>query len=107
MKCITVTLNPALDMNIQLASPLLSVGLNRSESASFSPGGKGINVSRALHALGADSEAVCILGGFTGAKIRSMLLDEGVSVRAIATSADTRINISLIPPDCGDSDAQC
>jgi len=107
MKCITVTLNPALDMNIALAAPLLPVGLNRSESASFSPGGKGINVSRALHALGSESEAICILGGFTGAKIKSMLSEEGVSVRAIATSADTRINISLIPPDGADNDAQC
>jgi len=99
MKFITLTLNPALDMNITVLSPLNPEGLNRSESAAFSPGGKGINVSRALRALGAESDAVCILGGFTGYKIRSMLSDEGVSVRVIATTAETRLNISAVTPD--------
>ncbi len=99
MKYITVTLNPALDMTLSLPGPLVTDGLNRSERADVSPGGKGINVSRALHALGCESDAVCILGGFTGAKIRSMLTEEGVRVRAIATTADTRINISVLTPE--------
>lgn len=107
MKFITVTLNPALDMNITLAGPLVPEGLNRSEAAAFSPGGKGINVSRALHAMGCESDAVCILGGFTGSKIRQMLLDEGVSVRVIATSAETRVNISVISPDTISGAHQC
>ena len=96
MKYVTVTLNPALDMNVTLKDPLVLDGLNRSESAAFSPGGKGINVSRALRALGYDSDCICVLGGFTGAKIRAMLKDEGVNVRVIATTADTRLNISLL-----------
>lgn len=99
MKFITVTLNPALDMNINTLNPIDPEGLNRSESAAFSPGGKGINVSRALRALGKESDAVCILGGFTGSKIRSMLLEEGVNVRVIATTAETRLNISVVTPD--------
>ncbi|MGM9652323.1 MAG: 1-phosphofructokinase family hexose kinase [Eubacteriales bacterium] len=107
MKFITVTLNPALDMNINLAGPLVPDGLNRSENAAFSPGGKGINVSRALHALGGESDAVCILGGFTGSKIRSLLLAEDVAVRVIATSADTRVNISIVSPDTASGGCQC
>ena len=99
MKFITVTLNPALDMNITLQTPLDPEGLNRSESAAFSPGGKGINVSRALRAMGKESDAVCILGGFTGSKIKSMLSEEGVSVRVIATTAETRVCISAVTPD--------
>ena len=99
MKFITLTLNPALDMNIMMMSPLDPEGLNRSESAKFSPGGKGINVSRALRAMGKESDAVCILGGFTGSKIRSMLSEEGVNVRVIATTAETRVNISAVTPN--------
>ncbi len=96
MKYVTVTLNPALDMNVTMDNPLLLDGLNRSQSAAFSPGGKGINVSRALRALGYDSDCICILGGFTGAKVRAMLKDEGVTVRVVATTADTRLNISVL-----------
>ena len=99
MKFITVTLNPALDMNVTSSSPIDPEGLNRTEFAAFSPGGKGINVSRALRALGKESDAVCILGGFTGSKIRSMLMEEGVSVRVIATTAETRLNISVVTHD--------
>ena len=107
MKYITVTLNPALDMNIALSGPLATEGLNRSVGASFSPGGKGINVSRTLRALGCDSDAICILGGFTGAKVKSMLNSEGVSVRAISSTADTRVNISIVSPDYSFSGKQC
>lgn len=99
MKFITLTLNPALDMNVSMSTPLVSDGLNRSDAASFSPGGKGINVSRALRALGEDSDAICILGGFTGAKVKNMLSEEGVRVRAISTTAETRLNISIVTPD--------
>lgn len=99
MKFITLTLNPALDMNVSISSPLVPDGLNRSDAASFSPGGKGINVSRALRALGEDSDAICILGGFTGAKVKNMLSEEGVRVRAISTTAETRLNISIVTPD--------
>ena len=98
MKFITLTLNPALDMTVAMSTPFSADGVNRSEEASFSPGGKGINVSRALCALGYDSDAICILGGFTGAKVKSMLTAEGVRVRAIATTAETRMNISVISP---------
>lgn len=99
MKFITVTLNPALDMNIAMQKPLKTDALNRSDSAAFSPGGKGVNVSRALRALGQESDAVCILGGFTGAKMRTMLTAEGVTVRAVATTAATRVNIAVMTPD--------
>ena len=41
MKYITVTLNPALDMNIALSGPLMTEGLNRSVGAAFPPEEKG------------------------------------------------------------------
>ena len=115
MKYITVTLNPALDMTIECKEPLNLTGLNRSDKASFSPGGKGINVSRALKAFGKDSDCICVLGGFTGAKIRDMLDKEGVTVRCVSTTAETRLNISVMTeghqceinnPPCRPKDAE-
>ena len=107
MKFITVTLNPALDLTITMKGEIVLDGLNRSEKATVSPGGKGINVSRALCAVGCESDAICLLGGFTGARIRKMLTEEGVTARVIATSADTRINLSIMQQNLPGGTRQC
>jgi 1-phosphofructokinase len=77
MKYITVTLNPALDMNIALSGPLATEGLNRSVGASFSPGGKGINVSAVLTTLGIPNTAVFFSAGFVGEEITRLLSVSG------------------------------
>ena len=48
---ITITLNPALDRTLRIEKPLVANKLNRAVSSSVEPGGKGINVSRAVKAL--------------------------------------------------------
>lgn len=58
---ITITLNPALDRTLRIEHPLEVGKLNRSSSSHLEPGGKGINVSRAVKALGGNSIAL----GFT------------------------------------------
>ena len=52
---ITITLNPALDRTLRIEHPLEVGKLNRSSSSHLEPGGKGINVSRAVKALGGNS----------------------------------------------------
>ncbi len=56
---ITITLNAALDRTQRIEHPL-QVGkkLNRAVSSHLEPGGKGINVSRAIKALGGSSIAL-------------------------------------------------
>ena len=49
---ITITLNPAMDRTLRIEQPLQVNMLNRASSTSVEPGGKGINVSRAVKALG-------------------------------------------------------
>ena len=49
---ITITLNPAMDRTLRIEHPLVPNKLNRASSTSVEPGGKCINVSRALKALG-------------------------------------------------------
>ena len=51
---ITITLNAALDRTQRIEHPLQVGKLNRAVSSHLEPGGKGINVSRAIKALGGE-----------------------------------------------------
>ena len=94
MKYITVTLNPALDMNIALSGPLATEGLNRSVGAAFSPGGKGINVSKTVFALGGKTLALGILGGaLAGILVNMVYAYATISLCANHTVYGMAINI--------------
>ncbi|MED5815668.1 1-phosphofructokinase family hexose kinase [Mycolicibacterium sp. 050232] len=55
---ITVTPNPSLDRTITLGSPLARGAVQRVDSVTVEPGGKAINVARALTLAGVAAEAV-------------------------------------------------
>ena len=58
-------------------------------------GGKGLNVARAAHRLGADVHAVAMLGGASGRWIADELARIGVPHDAVAVAAETRTCISV------------
>jgi 1-phosphofructokinase family hexose kinase len=58
-------------------------------------GGKGLNVARAAVALGADVEAVAMLGGHAGAWIAESLAAEGIPGYFAWTAAETRSCLSV------------
>lgn len=90
----TVTLNPSLDYLLTLDS--LSLGaLNRSTSDHFLAGGKGINVSQVLTALGVPSSAFGFTGGFTGQEVERLLQKTGISTSFISVEGETRVNVKL------------
>ena len=70
---ITITLNPALDRTLRIEHPLEVGKLNRSSSSHLEPGGKGINVSRAVKALGGNSIALGFTAGTNGRVMKDML----------------------------------
>ena len=75
----TVTLTPALDKTVVI--PDFTVDhVNRIRTVRLDPGGKGINVSKVLKALGMESVATGILGGGTG----RFILDRLDEMRNIA-----------------------
>ncbi|GIP47022.1 tagatose-6-phosphate kinase [Paenibacillus sp. J53TS2] len=95
MRIYTVTLNPSIDYIVEVDGLQLG-GLNRMTRDLKLPGGKGINVSRVLKRLGADTTAMGFLGGFTGDFIEGFLRDEAINADFVRIDdGDTRINIKL------------
>ncbi|MET9854460.1 1-phosphofructokinase [Streptomyces sp. NPDC006450] len=95
---LTVTPNPSLDRTYEV--PSLDRGeVLRASGDRVDPGGKGVNVSRAVAAAGARTTAVLPLGGAPGAMIAELLSAQGVDVTAVSIAGQTRSNISLAEPD--------
>lgn len=95
---VTLTLNPSLDRTIEVAR--LDRGqVLRAGHARVDPGGKGVNVSRALLANGFASQAVLPCGGDEGLHLVRLLEAEGVQLRTVPIAGHTRSNITLVEPD--------
>ena len=58
---LTLTANPSLDRTIELSGPVLRGQVQRAVWAGQQPGGKGVNVSRAVAA--ADRDTLAVLPG--------------------------------------------
>jgi 1-phosphofructokinase family hexose kinase len=92
---ITVTLNPTLDKTLSV--PRLQPGtVHRAQILREDLGGKGINVSRALQALGISSRLTGFLGGKTGQTMSSGLQAAGFNVHFVEIEDETRRNITLL-----------
>lgn len=92
---ITVTLNPAVDRIITLTE--LHLGdTNRITDGVLDPGGKGVNVSRMIHELGAASLAMGFVAGSLGRFIEESLNKLGIAEDFIHTPGDTRQNLAII-----------
>ncbi|MCD4826003.1 MAG: 1-phosphofructokinase family hexose kinase [Phycisphaerae bacterium] len=98
---ITVTLNPAVDRVIEVEN-LSAGGHLPARTLGQSPGGKGVNVSRVLAAMGVASTAM----GFLGRDNRSLfdpLAKDGIIRDAFITlPGRTRENITITDPAGGD-----
>ena len=92
----TVTLNPAIDHVVRLGGSLQPGGINRSAQEDYEFGGKGVNVSRVLHALGVESALLGFVAGFTGEGLEQGLRGMGLDTRFIRLPGGmTRINVKL------------
>ncbi len=92
----TVTLNPAIDYIVRSDDHPIPGAINRLQSERIRIGGKGINVSRVLAALGHPSVALGFVAGLTGEAIRAGLHTEGLATDFILLSeGHSRINVKL------------
>jgi 1-phosphofructokinase len=87
-------MNPAIDKTVEVDS-LVCGGLNRIHSVEYDAGGKGINVSKTIHALGGDSIATGFLGGNNGRTIERVLMEKGIRTDFVWVGGETRTNTKI------------
>jgi 1-phosphofructokinase family hexose kinase len=97
---LTLTLNPALDKVIH-DDPALDHE-RRGQDARVFPGGKGINVTRALTVLGIRSSTLAAVAGENGRTLVRGLKAEGLSFAAFTlSSGETRLNTTVVEYSSG------
>jgi 1-phosphofructokinase family hexose kinase len=70
----------------------------RLDDVVVTPGGKGLNVARAAHALGAPALLVAFLPGHTGRAAGELIAAEGVTLRAVAVGGEIRSTSVILEP---------
>ena len=93
-KIVTLTMNPALDIatSTDRVEPTHKL---RCAPPRYDPGGGGINVARAVHALGGDAVAIFPAGGPAGEMTHHLLDQEGVRHHPIAITGFTREGLAV------------
>jgi len=94
---ITVTPNPSIDRTVTLPGELVRGAVHRVTSVSSEPGGKGVNVARALTL--ADLDTVAVLPAAEHDPILAGLRAQGVAYHAVPVSADVRTNLTITEND--------
>jgi 1-phosphofructokinase family hexose kinase len=98
---ITVTLNAAIDKT--LAVPNFRLGRrHRAVEQTSMPGGKGVNVARALKALGQPVIATGMAGGPTGMRIIEQLTDEAILNDFVRIREESRMSTAVVDPTSGE-----
>ena len=90
----TITLNPALDRTLWINQIREDVSNRIIREESYA-GGKGIDVSKVLTALGVENRALGFLAGFAGRQLEAQLTRDGTQCSFIPVSGETRINIVI------------
>ena len=96
----TVTLNPSLDRTLTVPR-IVDDDMVRATASRVDWGGKGVNVSRVLQALGAESMALGFAGGATGQMLERGLRSLGIATDLLPLSAETRTNTVIIESETG------
>ncbi|MEG1996127.1 MAG: hexose kinase [Oscillospiraceae bacterium] len=95
---ITITLNPAIDITINLDDFSFEEPINASSEIMHS-GGKAINVSRVLSAMGVKNKAIGVIGQNNSQDFCAMLDSEGVEYDFTIAKGSIRQNLTLVFPD--------
>ena len=94
---VTVTPNPSIDRTATLPGELVRGAVHRVTSVSSEPGGKGVNVARALTLAGIDTVAILPAAGHD--PILAGLRAQGVSFHAVPVVGAVRTNLTITEPD--------
>ena len=94
---ITLTANPSLDRTIELGAPLAHGAVQRAVGAVQDPGGKGVNISRALQISGVPTLA--IVPGEATDPVLTALQAVDVEFANLPTGEPIRSNVTVVDPD--------
>jgi 1-phosphofructokinase len=98
---LTVTLNPALDRTM-IVPGFREGAINRAQEIYYTPGGKGINVSRILRQLGTSSLVFALAAGRIGLLLLDLLRQESLEIDFMFLErGETRINTTILDPESG------
>ncbi len=97
---ITVTLNAALDKTLEV--PNFTPGRrHRTVDQKTMPGGKGVNIARAIKRLGQPVIATGLAGGSTGTRVVEALNDEAILNAFVRVREESRTNTAVLDPTTG------
>ncbi|MEU8367166.1 1-phosphofructokinase family hexose kinase [Micromonospora tulbaghiae] len=91
----SVSLNPALDVTYALPA-LVPGSSHRVSEVIARAGGKGVNVARVLHRLGAPVLVLGLAGGATGERLEAELTGAGLPARFTRLAAETRRTVTVV-----------
>ena len=94
---VTVTPNPSIDRTVTLPTALVRGAVHRIGATSSEPGGKGVNVARALALAGLD--IIAVLPARPGDPILAGLQDIGLNIYAVPVTGAVRTNLAITEPD--------
>ncbi|SDY44949.1 1-phosphofructokinase [Modestobacter sp. DSM 44400] len=94
---VTLTANPSLDRTLVLPGPLERGSVARLGVSSTEPGGKGVNVARAVAAAGVD--VVSVLPAGADDPVLSALHGLGLRLATVPIVSPVRTNYTLTEPD--------
>ncbi len=98
---LTVTLNAAIDRTVTV--PNFRLGhRHRAVERRTVAGGKGVNVARALKALGRPVIATGLAGGPTGTRLLEQLAEESILMDFTRIADESRTNLAVIDPTTGE-----
>ena len=95
-RVVTLTANPSLDRTLDLPVPLTEGGIVRLSGTSTEPGGKGVNVARAIAAAGGD--VVSVLPAADSDPIVQALRALGLELATVPVETPVRTNYTLVDP---------
>ncbi len=97
---ITVTLNAAIDKTLEV--PSFTPGRrHRTVDQTTMPGGKGVNIARAIKRLGQPVIATGFAGGATGSRIVGALDEESILNDFVRIEDESRTNTAVTDPTTG------
>lgn len=94
---LTLTPNPSLDRTIELGGPLARGEVQRAVAAQQQPGGKGVNIARALTA--SDVGCLALLPGSPDDAVLIALRGQGIAHLGLPIEAALRSNVTITEPD--------